>query len=168
MSKKARPQRRGNWKTPKAGWDEAEVVPSETEPVVKRTVEWKSRLVDYLAWSVGQKFVYGQFDCALFTFEAVKVMTGFDPGGPFRGQYENLYDGIALLREAGFRDHVDICARYFNEIPPFFAQAGDIAVVPGEDGPALGLVQGSFIYALLPTGMALVPLLSALRAFRVA
>ena len=132
-----------------------------------RFVDWKARLIAYLAWSVLQSFGYGRFDCALFTFGAVKAMTGIDPGECYRGKYTTLRDGVALLRNDGFRDHVDLTALYFDEIPVAFAQAGDIAVVAGDDGPALGLLQGEYIYALAPAGMKLIPLLSATRAFRV-
>lgn len=170
MTRKPKSQRRGDWNSPTTAWSGSEPTAEPGERGLKsaRYVDWKPRLVDYLAWAVRQPFVFGQFDCALFTFGAVGVMTGIDPGGPYRGGYSTLRDGIALLRQAGHRDHLDVCALYFEEIPVSFAQAGDIAVVPGDDGPALGLVQGEHIYALAPSGMSLVPLLSATRAFKVA
>ena len=58
-----------------------------------------------------------------------------------------------------------MAAAHFAEVHPAFAQAGDLAVVPGEDGIALGIVQGENIYVLLPTGFGLVNRLCATRAF---
>ena len=133
-----------------------------------RLVDWKPRLVDYLSRSASTPFAYGQFDCFLFTLGAVAVMTDIDLTLDYRGRYSTLRQGIALARKRGLRDHIDLVARHFDNIPPSFARAGDIAVVAGADGPALGLVQGEHIFALVPSGMAVVPLTSALHAFRVA
>jgi hypothetical protein len=133
----------------------------------RRHTDWKTRLVDYLGRVAPLPFTYGQHDCALFTMGAIEAMTGMDPGAPFRGRYETLRGGIRVVRRAGFRDHVAIIAGLFDEIGPVFAQAGDVAVVDGLDGPALGIVQGEFIYALSPDRLDLLPLLSARRAFRV-
>lgn len=135
--------------------------------VPPRHVDWKSRLVDYLNQSVGTPFAYGQFDCFLFTLGAVAVMTGFDLTADYRGSYATLRQGVAMARKRGIRDHVDLVSRHFEEIAPSFAQAGDIAVVDGAEGPALGLVQGEHIYSLIPSGMVTVSLLVAQRAFRV-
>ena len=165
MSKKSRPQRRGNCRSKASDGGHT---PAGPTPMPPRTTDWKARLVDYLAGSVATPFACGTFDCATFTFAAVAVMTGHDLAAPYRDRYSTIADGIALLRQDGFRDHVDLVAAHFAEMAPAFAQAGDIAVLDGADGAALGLVQGEHIYALLPTGMALVPLLSARRAFRVA
>ena len=133
-----------------------------------RLVDWKPRLVDYLSRSVGTPFAYGQFDCFLFTLGAVAVMTGVDLTLDYRGRYTTLRQGVALARKRGLRDHVALVMRHFDEIPASFAQAGDIAVVAGADGPALGLVQGEHIFALLSSHLAVVPLTTAQRAFRVA
>lgn len=136
-------------------------------PTRPRKPDWKPRLVEYLAALGPIPFTYGSFDCAMFTSSAVEVMTGQDFTAPYRNRYTTIAQGVALLRKDGFRDHIDLVAAHFEEIAPAFAQAGDIAVLDGADGPALGLAQGEFIYALLPTGLALVPLLSAQRVFRV-
>lgn len=132
-----------------------------------RYLDWKARLVDFLAEVPGYPKAYGQFDCALFTLGGVTVMTGLDLAAPYRGRYATLRDGIAMLRRDGFRDHVALVGAYFDEITPAFAQVGDVAVITSADGPALGLVNGEYIYALTPERMVLVPFLSAMRAFRV-
>ena len=169
MTTKPKPQRRGNRPTVRPGWDEAEILPPAPARGHDhaRHVDWKARLIVYLAQSVGKPFVYGEFDCALFTLGAVAEMTGFDLTTEYRGRYSTLVQGVVLARRDGFRDHVELVAAHFAEIAPAFAQAGDIAVVEGADGPALGLVQGEHIYALMPGGLVLVPLLAAIRAFRV-
>lgn len=83
----------------------------------------------YLTQSVGRPFVYGQFDCALFIWGAVAAMTGFALTAVYLDRYTTLWEGVALVRRQGFRDHVGMVAQHFAEIPPAFAQAGDIAVL---------------------------------------
>ena len=170
MTVKPKPQRRGKRKSTGVGSDQAEAphVTAARGRNFARYLDWKARLVTYLAQSVGKPFVYGEFDCALFTLGAVAEMTGFDLTTDYRGRYSTLREGVVSARRHGFQDHVAVVAAHFAEIAPAFAQAGDIAVVDGADGPALGLVQGEHIYALMTDGMVLVPLLAARRAFRVA
>lgn len=132
-----------------------------------RYLDWKARLVDFLAEVPGYPKAYGQFDCALFTFGGVAVMTGLDLSAPYRGRYATLREGIALLRRDGFRDHIALVGAHFDKIAPAFAQAGDVAVMPSADGPALGLVNGEYIYALTSERMVLAPFLSAIGAYRV-
>ena len=132
-----------------------------------RNVDWKAKLIDYLAAASHRPFVFGSFDCAIFSFEAVEVMTGLDLHSRYRNRYSTLAGGIKLVRKDGFRDHVALMAAHFEEIAPSFAQAGDIAVVPTSDGHALGVVQGEYIYVLGQESLTTVSLLTALRAFRV-
>lgn len=173
MSKKSRSQSYGDGNSPYSGWNaaeaEAEILPPATAQTVvpPRHVDWKARLIAYLAEVPGRPKAFGLFDCALFTLDGVAVMTGLDLAAPYRGRYATLRDGIALLRRDGFRDHVALVSAYFGEIAPAFAQVGDVAVITSADGPALGLVNGEYIYALTPERMVLVPFLSAMRAFRV-
>lgn len=135
--------------------------------IPRRRADWKSRLAEYLAAGPRRAWGYGANDCALFTAGAVAAMTGTDPAAAWRGRYGDLRAGIALIRAEGYRDHLAFVAAHFEEIAPAFAQVGDIAVIDGADGPALGIVQGEAIYALSEAGPRLVPLLAAPRAFRV-
>ena len=137
-----------------------------------RLPDWRARLTDYVAAHARDPFSYGRLDCALFCAGAVEVMTGQDLARGWRG-YRSLNEGRKKLAEKGFADQVDLVASLFPEVPVAFAQAGDIAAVPGDDDVALGIVQGEAVYVLRPPvrdgspALALVPLLSAVRAFRV-
>jgi hypothetical protein len=138
-----------------------------TQARITRLSDWRTNLLTWLASTARSPFVYGAHDCALFTLGGVAAMTGHDLAAPFRGRYGTLAGGIRILRKAGYRDHVALVAASFDEIAPIFAQVGDIAVIDSVDGPALGLVQGEFIYALSRERLDLLPLLDARRAFRV-
>lgn len=131
-----------------------------------RRSDWKTRLTAYVVGVMQSPFKYGRNDCALFCAGAVKAMTGKDYARGWRG-YRSLTAGMKKLKAAGYTDHIDLAAEFFSEVPVSFAQPGDLAVVPGDEDRALGVVQGEMIYVLTPEGVGLVPLLSAERAFRV-
>lgn len=132
-----------------------------------RKTDWRPCLAAYLASVARCAFRPGEHDCALFVAGAVAAMTGADPAAQWRRAYRTLEDGRALLAQHGFADQVDFAASLLEEIPPIFARAGDVAAVREGDALALGIVQGASIYVLRPSGLGLVPMTVAERAFRV-
>ena len=135
--------------------------------MITRKAGWHAALVQYLGEISRAPYCPGQNDCALFAAGAVAAMTGVDLAEPFRGQYDTLAGGFAMLQSAGYQDHVALAAASFEEIHPVLAAPGDLAVLPGPAGAALGIVQGEGIYALTEVSLGLVPLDFATRAFRV-
>lgn len=134
---------------------------------ISRKPTWRSDLTAYLETAARRAFRPGQHDCALFAAGAVKAMTGTDFARGYRSTYRSLARGQAVLRSRGYADHIDMVARLLPEVPPIMAQEGDVAVVPQGEDMALGIVQGAMIYVLMPSGLGLVPLTDAARAFRV-
>lgn len=134
---------------------------------LKRRPDWRARLIAYLARAAREPFAEGRHDCALFLAGGVEAMTGVDYAAPYRGRYTTTRGGLRLLRRAGFADHVALAARHLPECPPAFAAEGDGAAVETPEGPALGIVQGEGVYVPGPAGLAVVPLTTAARAFRV-
>ena len=135
---------------------------------IDRLPDWKPRLLAFIAETAPRPLVYGQHDCALFAAGAVQAMCGVDLAAAWRGHYATRLGGIRALRRAGFADHIDVAARQFEAVAVATARVGDLAVVAGDDGPALGLVQGPMIYVLRPDGgLGLVPLAVAEKVFRV-
>lgn len=132
-----------------------------------RQPDWHARLVEYLHGARVRPFQFGQHDCSLFAADCVAAMTGNDMAADWRGRYSTMRGGLRVLRKAGFDDHIALAASRFPEVAPLMAQPGDLAVVPTDDGPALGVVQGEAVYVLGPHGLGLVSILSASRAFRV-
>lgn len=132
-----------------------------------RMKDWEPRLVAYLAAAARREFKPGVHDCALFTAGALEAMTSVDHAADWRGRYKTLSGGRRALKKAGHADHVALVASLFDEVPPAFAHRGDIAVVDGAEGAALGIVQGEGIYVLRPEGLAVVRRADMKRAFRV-
>ena len=132
-----------------------------------RRADWQIQLIQFMGDAARTPFQSGVHDCALFAAGAVFAMTDQDFAAGYRGRYSTLKGGFKLLQKAGFEDHIALAASLFEEIPPAFAAVGDLAVVPTEQGDALGIVQGSGIYVLTPDRLGVVSLLIASRAFRV-
>lgn len=128
---------------------------------------WRGRLAAYLGTCAGRPFEWGTHDCALFAAGAIEAMTGEDPGAAFRGRYRTFKGGLKALQKVGHADHVALAVALLDEVPPAFAQAGDLAMIQTPEGAAMGIVQGHRIYVLRPEGLATVDLLQAARAWRV-
>lgn len=135
---------------------------------MKRKKDWRASLVAYVASVSKAEFKPGRHDCALFAAGAVEAMTGEDLAAKWRGKYRSLKRGQVLLQKSGFADHIELAASHFDEVPPLMAQVGDIAVIEASGEDALGVVQGSYVWAALTGGgLGLVPLTMVKRAFRV-
>lgn len=127
-----------------------------------RLPDWRSRLRDYLEAVARRPFKPGVHDCALFVAGGVEAMTGVDPAAEWRGKYRSLKKGRAMVG-----DMVALAADLLPEVPPIFAQEGDVAVIDAGGEHAFGLVQGSLVYVLRPEGLGFVSLTDVKRAFRV-
>lgn len=138
-------------------------------PWPPRLPDWHRRLAAYLATEGARPFAEGTHDCALFVGGAVEAMTGADPMVELRGRYRTTAEGLALLRDMGVSDHLDWYGRRFPRLRQGERlRPGDIACLPGHDGPSLGIVQGEAVYVLRPdAGMGLAPLSDVLRGWRV-
>lgn len=133
-----------------------------------RRADWQESVIAYLNDCRNRVFEPGHYDCALFCAGAIEAMTGVDPAAGLRGIYDTEEAGFAIIRAAGYDDHIAMVARLFEEIAVSMARPGDIAVIPAEGNlPALGLVQGEWVYVPRVRGFGTVPLISATRAFAV-
>lgn len=134
---------------------------------MQKLPDWEPRLRDYLASSATTPFEWGVTDCASFTGGAVEAMTGVNPHARFAGKYKTAKGAARALKRLEFEDHIAYAASVLAEIDPAYAAFGDIAVVPGDGGMALGVVIGTHIEVRAPGGRAVLPLTDAMRAFRV-
>jgi hypothetical protein len=136
--------------------------------VPPRRPDWQAALTGYLASCAARPFEPGQHDCALFAAGAVAAMTGHDPAAPYRGRYTTILGGQRVLRRDGHADAVALAAALFRARSVGEAAApGDLAVIDGEGGRALGVVQGAFVYAPGALGLVLVALDPAAIVFEV-
>lgn len=134
---------------------------------LKRKPNWRAELMAYLGDCARNPFDEGTHDCALFLAGGVEAMTGVDFAADYRGHYTSTRQGLKILRENGFRDHVALATYHLPHKAVAFANEGDGAVVPEDGTEALGIVQGAMIYVLRPGGLGAVPLTSAKLVLRV-
>lgn len=138
----------------------------EPAPGLVRLPDWQPRLHRWLLALPGRPVQPGQHDCCLFVGGAIEAQTGVDLAAPWRGRYTTLAGGRRILRRAGYVDHVALIAAHLPEAHVSAALPGDIAVVPTEDGPAGGVVQGGAVYVLGLSGrLAIVPMAPVIRLF---
>jgi hypothetical protein len=102
-------------------------------------------------------FAWGSNDCCSFVCDCVLAMTGVDIYAEFRGHYASELDAQRTMRGACGSADVEAVAEYVTkkfEMPAvdvFFAQAGDVVLLPaGEAGAlALGIVGHDNRHALV-------------------
>ena len=134
---------------------------------IHKVDDWRSRLRKYLEDNTNTPFRLGLYDCGSFAGGAIEAMTGENPHAKVAGKYKTMAGALRVLKRLGHEDHIAYAASVLDEIDPLYAQFGDIAVVQGDDGPALGVVVGAHIEVRTPAGRGVVPLTDAVRAFRV-
>lgn len=119
---------------------------------LKRLPDWQPRLHAWLRGINGRAIRPGQHDCCLFGAGAIEAQTGVDIAAPWRGRYTTFAGGRRILRKAGYADHIDLIAQTLPEAHVSAALPGDIAILPTEDGDAVGVVQGAAVYVLTLSG----------------
>lgn len=105
--------------------------------MLQRVSDWRSRLVAVVHEWENRPFVWGETDCACFAAECVRAVTGADPLGTLRGNYNSRLSAFARLRFRGHSSiseatHAALSGLGCTEIPPRFAMVGDIAATPDD------------------------------------
>ncbi|MEL7090261.1 MAG: hypothetical protein AAFN94_00865 [Pseudomonadota bacterium] len=131
----------------------------------ERRRDWRAQLIAYLTEVQGQPFTWGTLDCALFACGAVRAQTGVDMAKGWRG-YRTAKGSLRKLRAAGFANVEEAAAAVLPRAARL--RPGDIAVIDTDEGPALGVVQGRFVYAMTyENGLQAVPMAADQRGFTV-
>jgi hypothetical protein len=136
--------------------------PDPANPPGRKLPGWRNRLTGFLRENHRRPFQPGRWDCAIWAAGAVEAMTGEDHLRGFRG-YRSISEGKRKLEARGFADHVAYVAAHLPEVPPAFAQPGDVAVLAGQ---SLGIVQGAQVYVFGVNGFGMAPFPLIERAFR--
>ncbi len=113
---------------------------------MSRYYDWPDRLIKFLSERDATPLEWGKSDCTLFAADAVKAMNGSDPAHFFRGKYNNKKEAFVLLKQfsgGGLEETTEQIAYdlEYPEIPPEFANSGDLALIDVEnvDPEATGL-----------------------------
>ena len=136
---------------------------------MEKLVDWESRLIAYLRSVSKKPFKYGEHDCFIFTLQAVEAQTGVDLYTDVIGKYDDSESALKFCKEHGYKSHVDAISKNFKPRESLLqAMRGDIIAVRSlENQPALGICQGSVVYAIGETGLYSLPMEYARKAFAV-
>lgn len=107
-----------------------------------RLPNWEQILAEHFDAAQKRQFAWGEFDCALAVCDAVKAITGIDPGVEFRGTYRTEAEADAKIAAGLGEFAAGVAARFgFREVKASFAGRGDIVLLNnGNPKCALGIV----------------------------
>jgi hypothetical protein len=142
---------------------------------LQRTENWEVLLHDFLTERIDKPFEWGMNDCALFTCDCIQALTGTDVATEFRGNYIDEKSAFKIMKKIAGSPTVEAVADYVTkqfempEVKPLLAQRGDVVLIEGSEGLALGIVHMDGIHAVFvsPDGLKKLPVRQALRAWRV-
>jgi hypothetical protein len=140
-----------------------------------RLLGWADRLRNYLLAQQDTPFAYGSFDCLSFAAGAVEALTGINIMARFRGTYTTHLGAMRIAhRVYGCRTVPDVLAAMmqeqgWSEVPPTFAQRGDVVLVAINDDLVVGIMHPNGREAVITTNQGLwrVPLSSVRRAWKI-
>lgn len=131
---------------------------------MQRRPDWQSRLCEFVRANETRPFVWGEWDCALWTAAAIEAITGTDIAVDIRGKYSTEDEAHAIF--ASFTDTAAQIAAQFGmkEVSPMHAQRGDLIAT----SVCLGLVGlDSQVLVLGDSGLTKVEYRHIQRAWRV-
>ena len=133
---------------------------------LKRLSDWEDRLAGLIALRIDQPFAWGANDCALFAADCIKAMTGVDPAVSVRGQWSSQGEAVRVIaKQGGLGQFVSRLG--LAEVPPLFAQRGDLVLHRRDGSDALAICLGSNLAGPSESGLLFFGLESGGRAWRV-
>lgn len=131
-----------------------------------RVWDWVEQLHGCLDRHAVAEFEYGTADCGLFAARCVDAITGSAWEQDLAAHYQTEFGAARFVVEAGGIEAA-VTARLGEPIAPLQAMRGDVVLLPGEDGPCLGVSLGETVAAMRPEGVRYVPAPLVLKAWAV-
>lgn len=133
---------------------------------LKRLPDWECRLSELVTQRLYEPFVWGVNDCALFAADCIEAMTGRDPAQSVRGLWGSQGEAVRVIaRQGGLGGFVSLLG--FAEIPPLFAQRGDLVLHRRDGTDALAICLGPHLAGPSDSGLLFFGLDIGVRAWRV-
>ena len=120
-----------------------------------RLPDWEGRLIEWLGKASEQRFVWGEFDCALAAADALTAQTGLDFAKPWRGTYRTDKGALKALLRRGYRDCWEAMADALgtDSVPASLLSRGDIGAVNAAGMKTLGVIWAGSIWLPEPHGL---------------
>jgi len=135
-----------------------------------RPDNWPALLDAFLQTRQNSPFDWAANNCCLFAADWVHALTGIDPAKAHRGTVKTEEQaGAFLAKKGGVLGLIKRAAKThgWEEVPPAYAQRGDIILYDGPQGDTLGVCAGATYAAAAPKGLAYYDMTHALRAWRI-
>lgn len=145
-----------------------------------RFEDWATRLDRYIAASLSMPFSYNSamgMDCCRFTWGAIHAQTGIVIGQQFANTYRTKRESLLVMKKYSGRPSLLwsivklMDEHHFDRRRgPFFAQRGDVLLVPnGPGGDFLGIMDlnGRDVLSVGEHGIKRVPVSKFCRAWRI-
>lgn len=127
---------------------------------------WRQRFDTLVRERMTTPFEWGVQDCCIWPADCVKAMTGVDHAAAWRGTYSTEAEAEALLQSLG--GLMALGALAGPPCAPLAAGPGDVGLLRNADrGTVLGVCSGKGWLVPASGGLALLPLDSAVRAWKV-
>lgn len=120
-------------------------------------------LPEYISKHLKTPFVWGQFDCVIFSIGWVSLQRGRDYLEPFGSWKNELAARRKVAKHGGF---AALFNQHLKSIPPNYASDGCIAIVPTQTGQAVGVFTGPKIVTTGLNGLVFLPRTAALGAWQ--
>lgn len=141
--------------------------------MLTRCSGWEGMLNAHIEKHLTLPQEWGKYDCCLFTCDWILACTGVDPAKDFRGTYKTKVGAYRAIK-AFAGDLQGVAERIFAElnmdpVAPLMGRRGDVVMVKGNGGNALGIIDmsGRAVAVQGKDGLEFVPAVHALKAWRV-
>lgn len=122
---------------------------------MKRRHDWAARLHEVIEAHQSREFAWGENDCCLFASRCVDAMQGNAITYLIRERYHDEATAVRFIAEYG--GLAEAVSRYMGDPTNQRATRGDVVLIDGGEGDALGICLGAKVVAMGPTGLRYVP-----------
>lgn len=120
-----------------------------------RRHDWAARLHEVIDAHKAREFVWGGADCCLFAARCVDAMTTNAIAYLIRDRYHDERSALKFIAEYG--GLAGAVSRYMGDPSDKRAVRGDVVLIDGGEGDALGVCLGAKVVAMGPDGLRYVP-----------
>ena len=134
---------------------------------------WETILNEHIEAHLKKPQKWGTSDCFLFACNWIHAVTGVDPAKEYRPQYKTKTGAYRLIKsfKGGLQKEAErlFAGLGMSEIIKTMARRGDVALVPGNNDRAFGIVDLSGLRVAVQgkNGLDFVPVNSIIKSWRV-
>ena len=130
-----------------------------------RREDWVEKMWLAIDDHADTEFVWGVNDCCLFVARVVDAMTDSDIETQLNASYTDEKTALAYI--ASFGSLEAAVSSYLGQPEPGRPLRGDVVLIDGGEGPALGILVGGHIAGMGPNGFVYLPRSEALQRWSI-